>query len=138
MAKKEQDIPFTKAELAATPAYIRGEVAKDPKKQKLIREAEIKDKARPAAKPRQTANFPAAPEAKASVTPVKTAKFTDASVKITMLVKENPHQANSNRSKAFIQAAMSKTVADYLKGGAHCKAKYLAKWQREKLLKLGA
>lgn len=60
----------------------------------------------------------------------------DASSKIEVINKQNPHKPGSNRAQAFDHMLKSKTVGAYLQGGANCKHKYLAAWAKDKLVKL--
>ncbi len=149
--KKESEIPFTKEDLKKVPKFISKEVAGDPKKQKAIKQAEAEDAVRPKPKAPAPATFMGKPlthgaahyeqerakAAKNGAAPAKAKMPSNASVKITVLNKANPHQAGSNRANAFNHALKSKTVADFLKGGDFCKAKYLDRWAKDKLIKLG-
>lgn len=97
----------------------------------------------PVKAPAAKTGFAPAPNPKADKKPVeKAAKIkapkedNNGAVKITVLNKENPHKPDSKRAKAFSHMLKSKTVADYLAGGSHCKFKYLTKWAKDKHITL--
>ena len=74
---------------------------------------------------------------KESAKPMVTKRMPDdASQKIEVLSKQNPHKPGSNRALAFDCAVKAKTVGQYLLGGASCKHKYLAVWAKSKLIAL--
>lgn len=118
MSKVKTDIPFTKEEVAKTPKFKGVGEVKPPQGSKL--------------------NAKPTPEKKAKATkePKEDKEYSDAHKKITVLNKENPHKADSNRAKAFVHMLKSKTVGDYTAGGATCKHKYLAKWAEKGSIKL--